>query len=110
MAEEKVDKSKKTEAEIMAEIQEAMAKTPVKDFILHFVMTLSSIAYQRLGVYQDPDKTKIDLKEAKLAIDTFESLVNGVEKALTAEELKSLKEVLSSLKMVYVQKKDKKTS
>lgn len=110
MAEEKAGKPEKTEAEIMAEIQEAMAKTPVKDLILQFTMTLSSIAYQRLGVYQDPDKTKIDIMEAKLAIDSYESLIDRLAGVVSPEELKSLKGILSSLKMVYVQKSDKKIS
>ena len=98
-------KPEKTEAEIMAEIQEAMAKTPVKDLILQFMMTLSSIAYQRLGVYQELDKTKIDLSEAKVAIDSYEALIKIVETQTKPEEIKTLKGILSSLKMVYVEKK-----
>ena len=98
-------KPEKTEAEIMAEIQEAMAKTPVKDLILQFMMTLSNIAYQRLGVYQELDKTKIDLSEAKVAIDSYEALIKIVETQTKPEEIKTLKGILSSLKMVYVEKK-----
>ena len=94
----------KTEAEILDEIQEAMARTPVKDFAMQFLVTLSSLAYQRLGIYQDPEKVAIDLAQAKLAIDCYAELTEALKESLTADEDQTLNSVLSSLRMAYVQK------
>lgn len=95
---------KKTEAEIMAEIQEAMASTPVKDFITQFLMTLSSLAYQRLGIYQDPSKVKVDPAQSKLAIDCYASLAESLKGSITEDEDKTLQAVLTSLRMAYIEK------
>lgn len=94
----------KTEAEILEEIREAMSKTPVKDFVMQFLMTLSSLAYQRLGIYQDPGKASVDLNQARLAIDCYGALVESLKSSLTEEEDKTLNNVLSSLRLAYIEK------
>lgn len=98
------DQSGKSEEEIIAEIQEAMSKTPVKDFVTQFLMTLSSIAFQRMGIYQDPKTANIDLDQAKLAIDCYSSLSGILTGFLSDEEKKTIEGVLSSLRMAYIER------
>ena len=93
-----------SEDEIMAQIQEQMAKTPVKDFVSQFMMTLSSLAWQRMGVYQDPDSESIDFDQAKLAIDCYGALAEKISESLDDETKQAIDGVLSSLRMTYIEK------
>jgi len=93
-----------SEEEIMAQIQEQMAKTPVKDFIAQFMMTLSSLAWQRMGVYQDPKSDTIDFDQAKLAIDCYGALAENIRESLDEETRNAIDGVLSNLRMTYIEK------
>ncbi len=93
-----------SEDELMAQFQEQMAKTPVIDFVAQFLMTLSSLAWQRMGIYQDPASTTIDFDQAKLAIDCYSAIVEKVGDSLDAETRKDVDGVLSSLRMTYIEK------
>ena len=93
-----------SEDEMMAQIQEQMAKTPVKDFVSQFMMTLSSLAWQRMGVYQDPASETIDFDQAKLAIDCYAALAEKIGDSLDEETRQAIDGVLSSLRMTYIEK------
>ena len=100
------DDNELSESEIMAQIQEQMAKTPVKDFVAQFMMTLSSLAWQRMGVYQDPASETIDFDQAKLAIDCYGALAENVSNGLDDEAKKAIDGVLSNLRMTYIEKNE----
>ena len=93
-----------SEDELMAQFQEQMAKTPVIDFVAQFLMTLSSLAWQRMGIYQDPSSTTTDFDQAKLAIDCYSAIVEKVGNSLDEETRKAVDGVLSSLRMKYIEK------
>lgn len=94
------------EEEILKDFQQQLAKIPVKDFILHFLASLATLAYHRMGIYQEGKA--VDLSQAKLAVDIYGTLTDLLEKELSAAEKKALQNVLSSLRLSYVKKASEK--
>ncbi len=86
------------EAEYLAEL----AATPVAQIVAELISTLVPVAYLRLGaVPEHPDA--VDLDEARVAIDAIAGLVSSVEQRLPAASVQEVQNLLTSLRMAYVQ-------
>ncbi len=91
--------------EEIKKMQEEMKKMKVKDFSLMFIQTLSSLAWQKMGLVPNPDgKEDMDLKEAKLAIDLCSSIFDVVANEFDEEAKRNLTNIISNLKINFVEK------
>ena len=75
--------------EQMAELQEQLATFSVDEFVVSAATTLASLAYAKLE--------RVELAEAKKAIDAFQSLLPHVEGPLQAD----LQQALTQLQVAY---------
>lgn len=102
--EEQAEQKEETlsEEEQIKRIQEALDKLSTKDIVSDMIISLSSLAYKKMGLPEETNKKYRDLDQAKQAIDCIEGMINGIEPALEANELQMFKTTLSNIKMAYV--------
>jgi hypothetical protein len=95
-----------TTQDAQAEEQTAMPDVRVED-VLHFAMNLfNEQAWVKLGIRasQSGGEAKMDLPQAKLAIDALAALVPLTEGRFDPHEVRDLKNLLAGLQMNYVQR------
>ncbi len=82
----------------------------VRTMLKVFTGELILKAWAWLGVISHPEteEVKIDMKEAKLAIDSIEKLLDLRKDFLNEEEIKEIELSLSNLKLNYVSKVNEK--
>ena len=83
------------EQRLIAELQAALAKVSVTDFLLQTLHSISLLAYQRLG------GEGRDLDQAKLAIESLRTLVPVLEGSAPEEALRDFGQVLAGLQLAY---------
>lgn len=85
--------------------------TPVDVYSLlnYFIGILSAQCWQWLGLMKNPvtGQLETDLEQAKVAIDTISALANQLEPKLSESEATELKDLLSNLRINFVQQKAK---
>ncbi|MBU0714638.1 MAG: DUF1844 domain-containing protein [Verrucomicrobia bacterium] len=82
-----------------------------KVLFMHLVSMLAMSAIQQMGKLVDPNtgKSEINLEAAQATIDMLDMLEARTRGNLDAEETRLLKDTLMSLKMNYVESKDRKS-
>lgn len=90
-----------SDEEFSKRIEEAMEKITVADVVLDMLVSLSSLAYQRMGIPKEVNEKYRDMEQARLAIDTIDSLLKVLEPSLPEEALKPLSGTLDNLKMNF---------
>ncbi|MBU4194428.1 MAG: DUF1844 domain-containing protein [Actinobacteria bacterium] len=90
-----------SDEELRKRIEEAMEKITVADVVLDMLVSLSSLAYQRMGIPKEVNEKYRDMEQARLAIDTIDSLLQVLERSLPEEALKPLSGTLDNLKMNF---------
>ena len=98
----KKEKSKKSEEEMIKELQEEINRLTTKDIMMQMMMSLSSLAYKKMGLpigINDKYKNK---QQAKLAVDGFDALLKVIMDEVSAEERENLKASLSNLQINFV--------
>ncbi|MGA1873446.1 MAG: DUF1844 domain-containing protein [Thermoplasmatota archaeon] len=90
------------------EVQTEMAKllSNVKDMTLYNLSVLASQGWHHLGLVPIPGikDPKVDLEQAKLAIDLFDANLKILEPGLEKDVAKQLKQTLMDLQLNYVNK------
>jgi hypothetical protein len=99
---EKKEETKKSEEEIIKELQEKIDKITTKDIITQMMMSLSSFAYKKMGLPIGINDKYKDRQQAKLAVDGFDALLKVVIDEVSAEEKENLKASLSNLQINFV--------
>ena len=81
-----------------------------KVLFMHLVSMLAMSAIQQMGKLVNPGtgKAEINLEAAQATIDMLDMLATRTQGNLDAEETRLLKDTLTSLKMNYVESKDRK--
>jgi len=100
--EDKKEESKKSEEELIKELQEEIDKLTTKDIITQMMMSLSSLAYKKMGLPVGVNDKFKDKQQAKLAIDGFDALLKVIMDEVSAEERENLKSSLSNLQINFV--------
>ena len=92
--------------EMDAQAEMAKLLTSVKDMALYNLSVVSSQAWHHLGLVPIPGtgETKVDLEQAKLAIDLYEANLKVMEDSMDSEMVKQLKQALADLQLNYVNK------
>jgi len=95
------DAEEMSEEELRKRIEEVMEKVTVADIVLDMMISLSSLAYQRMGIPHEVNEKFKDMEQARLAIDSLEALCNAMEGRVPAEQVEPLKSTLSNLKLNF---------
>lgn len=88
--------------EVLRKLQEEIDKLSTKDIVTQMMMSLSSLAYKKMGLpagTNDQFKNQVD---AKLAVDAFDALLKVIDDEVSAEERENLNSSLSNLQLNYV--------
>jgi hypothetical protein len=96
------EKEEKKEEELIKELQEEIDKLTTKDIIIQMMMSLSSLAYKKMGLPVGVNDKYRDKQQAKLAIDGFDALLKVIVDEAGAEEMENLKSSLSNLQINFV--------
>lgn len=95
---------KKKEEELINQLQEEIDKLTTKDIVIQMMMSLSSLAYKKMGIPEGVNDKFKDKSQAKMAIDCFEALLKVISDEVSAQELENLKSSLSNLQYNFVKK------
>ena len=93
---------KKEQEEIINKLQEEIDKLTTKDIILQMMMSLSSLAYKKMGLPVGVNDKFKDKAQAKLAVDCFDALLKVISEEVSAKEREDLKSSLSNLQLNFV--------
>jgi hypothetical protein len=100
--EDKEKEEKKKEEELLKELQEEIERLTTKDIITQMMMSLSSLAYKKMGIPAGVNDKYKDKQQAKLAIDGFDALLKVIIDEISAAEQENLKSSLSNLQINFV--------
>lgn len=90
-----------TEEELLERLQEEMRQIKVPDYLAHLLVSLSSMAFQRLGLTPDTAADR-DLGQARMAVDAFEALVGVLSPGLSQQEASLYRSTLHQMRMAFV--------
>ncbi len=90
-----------SEEELLERLQEEMRRITVPDYLAHLLVSLSSMAFQRLGLTPDTAADR-DLDQARMAIDSFEALVGVLSGGLSEQEASLYRSTLHQMRMAFV--------
>jgi len=93
---------KKEEAELINKLQEEIDKLTTKDIVMQMMMSLSSLAYKKMGIPAGTNDKYKDKAQAKLAVDCFDALFKVLSEEISAQEAENLKSSLSNLQLNFV--------
>jgi hypothetical protein len=94
--------SKKEAEEMINKLQEEIDKLSVKDVVMQIMMSLSSLAYKKMGLPVGTNDRYKDKVQAKMAVDSFEALLKVIEPEISALEADNLRSSLSNLQLNFV--------
>ena len=95
------DEEELTEEELRQRIEEVMEKITVADIILDMMISLSSLAYQRMGIPHEVNEKFKDMEQARLAIDSIDGLAKAMEGRGVDDQLEPLKNTIANLKLNF---------
>ena len=96
------EEAKKKEEEMLRELQDEIDKLTTKDIMSQMMMSLSSLAYKKMGIPAGVNDKYKDKDQARMAVDGFGALLKVISDDLTAQELENLQSSLSNLQLNFV--------
>jgi len=96
------EKKRKEEEEMIKKLQEEIDKLTIKDTVIQMMMSLSSLAYKKMGIPVGINDKFKDRQQAKLAVDCFSALFKVVSEEVSEAERENLQSSLSNLQMNFV--------
>jgi uncharacterized protein (DUF2267 family) len=99
---EKEGATRESEEEMIKKLQEEIDKLTTGDIITQMMMSLSSLAYKKMGIPVGVNDKYKDKQQAKLAIDAFDALLKVLMDEISAGEKENLKSSLSNLQINFV--------
>ncbi|MBU2603587.1 MAG: DUF1844 domain-containing protein [Actinobacteria bacterium] len=94
-----------SEEELVERLQEEMRKITVTDYLTHLLVSLSSMAFQRLGLMPETVAER-DLVQARMAIDAFEALANVLSGKVGDQDAAMYRSTVHQMRMAYVRASD----
>ncbi len=94
--------TKKDEEELINKLQEEIDKLTIKDIIVQMMMSLSSLAYKKMGIPTGVNDRFKDRVQAKMAVDSFDALLKVIGDEISAQEKENLNNSLSNLQLNFV--------
>lgn len=96
------EEEKKKEEELLKQLQDEIDKLSAKDIIIQFMMSLSSMAYKKMGLPLGTNDKYKSKEQAKLAVDSFDALLKVLSEEIPAKERENLMASLTNLQMNFV--------
>jgi hypothetical protein len=96
------EEEKKKEEDLLKELQDEIDKLSSKDIIIQFMMSLSSMAYKKMGLPLGTNDKYKNKDQAKLAVDSFDALLKVLNEEITEKERENLMASLTNLQMNFV--------
>ena len=96
------EEEKKKEEELLKQLQDEIDKLSTKDIIIQFMMSLSSMAYKKMGLPLGTNDKYKSKEQAKLAVDSFDALLKVLSEEIPAKERENLMSSLTNLQMNFV--------
>ena len=93
---------KKKEEEMLRQLQEEIDRLTTKDIITQMMMSLSSLAYKKMGIPAGVNDKYKDKGQARMAVDGFDALFSVIKDELSASEAENLQSSLSNLQFNFV--------
>ncbi len=90
-----------SDEELRRRIEEAMEKITVTDVVVDMMVSLSSLAYQKMGIPHEVNEKYRDLEQARMAIDCLDALLKTLEGRLPEDVTGPLVGALDSLKLNF---------
>jgi hypothetical protein len=90
-----------TEEELLEQLQEEMRRIAVPDYLRHLLVSLSSLAFQKMGFTADGAADR-DLPQSRMAIDAFEALSRVLADGIPEEEADLYASTLHQMRMAFV--------
>jgi hypothetical protein len=98
------DARRKEQEELISKLQDEIDKLSTKDVVMQMMMSLSSLAYKKMGIPEGVNDKYKDRAQAKLAVDCFEALLKILADEVSAQENENLKASLTNLQLNFVKK------
>lgn len=92
----------KKEEEMLKQLQEEIDKLTTKDIITQMMMSLSSLAYKKMGIPVGVNDKYKDREQAKMAVDAFDALLQVLKDEMNASEAENLQSSLANLQLNFV--------
>ncbi len=96
------DEARKKEEEMLKQLQEEIDRLTTKDIISQMMMSLSSLAYKKMGIPAGVNDKYKDKQQARMAVDAFDCLLKVIREELGAQELENFQSSLANLQLNYV--------
>ncbi|MCX6347818.1 MAG: DUF1844 domain-containing protein [Actinobacteria bacterium] len=96
------EEEKKKEEELLKDLQDEIDKLSSKDIIVQFMISLSSMAYKKMGLPIGTNDKYKSKEQAKLAVDSFDALLKVLNEEITERERENLLASLTNLQMNFV--------
>jgi len=96
------EEDRKKQEDILKELQDEIDKLSARDIIVQFMMSLSSMAYKKMGLPIGTNDKYKSKEQAKLAIDSFDALLKVLNDEVTEKERENLMASLTNLQMNFV--------
>ena len=93
---------KKKEEEMLKQLQEEIDRLTTKDIVTQMMMSLSSLAYKKMGIPAEANNKYKDKEQAKMAVDSFDALFKVLKDDLSASEAENLQSSLANLQLNFV--------
>ena len=90
-----------SEEELRRRMDEAMEKITIADVVIDMMVSLSSLAYQRMGIPHEVNEKYRDMEQARMAIDCLDALAAALEGRIPEEVVKPLTGTLDNLKLNF---------
>ncbi len=82
------------------ELAEEFRRLRVEDFLIQTLVTVSSIAYRRLGLTEDAREDR-DLPQVRLAIEAMRALTPVLESFVPGELVRDFNQSVANLQLAY---------
>ncbi len=94
--------TKKKEEEMLEQLQKEIDRLTTKDIVTQMMMSLSSLAYKKMGIPAEANNKYKDKEQAKMAVDSFDALFKVLKDELSASEVENLQSSLANLQLNFV--------
>ncbi len=94
--------AQKKEEEMLKQLQEEIDRLSTKDIVTQMMMSLSSLAYKKMGIPAGVNDKYKDKAQAKMAVDGFDALFKVLKDELSASETENLQSSLANLQLNFV--------
>ena len=95
------DGRRQDEQELLEQLEAELRRMEVGDYLAQLLITLSSLAFQRLGLTPDTTADR-DLDQARLAVDAFAAVLDVWAPTRPADEAAMFRSTLHQMRMAFV--------